>query len=177
MNFFVWFFFRQNHDEDYQTKCEHSKVEKNECHKRGITMSTSIADFLSGTGYFSSWPSQDLMDFATHFQQYNLEEGELLFKEGDEDTAWYIIMSGRMSIIRDGQVGSSHILAELERGEAFGEMSLLEKRPRMGSAMAMEPSIILKLDRIIFEALLDDHHPIAVGMLKEMAISQSRRRA
>ena len=138
-------------------------------------MSANIADFLSGTGYFSSWSPDDLTDFATHFQSYSLEEGELLFKEGDEDTAWYIIMSGRVSIIRDGQVGSSHILAELEKGEAFGEMSLLEKRPRMGSAMAMEASVILKLDRIIFEALLDDHHPIAVGMLKEMAISQSRR--
>ena len=138
-------------------------------------MSTNIPDFLSGTGYFSSWSPEELSEFSTHFQMYNVKEGELLFKEGDEDTAWYIIMSGRISIIRDGQVGSSHILAELETGEAFGEMSLLERRPRMGSAMAMDESIILKLDRVIFEALLDDHHPIAVGMLKEMAISQSRR--
>ena len=100
-------------------------------------MSTSIADFLSNTGYFSSWSPEELADFATHFQRSSLEEGELLFKEGDEDTAWYIIMTGRVSIIRDGQVGSSHILARLEKGEAFGEMSLLEKRPRMGSAMVM----------------------------------------
>ena len=104
-----------------------------------------------------------------------MNEGEILFQEGDEDTAWYIIMAGRMSIVREGVVGSSHILAELEKGEAFGEMSLLEKRPRMGSAIAMEPSVILKLDRLIFEGLLDEQHPIAVGMLREMAISQSRR--
>lgn len=138
-------------------------------------MSTSIADFLSGTGYFSTWSPQELTEFSSHFQQYDLQEGDILFKEGDEDTAWYIIKSGRISIIRDGQAGASHILAELEKGDAFGEMSLLEKRPRMGSAMAMEQSIILKLDRIIFEALLSEHNPIAVGMLKEMAISQSRR--
>ena len=134
-------------------------------HKRGIDMSANIADFLSGTGYFSSWSAEELSEFSTHFQQYNLDEGELLFKEGDEDTAWYIIMSGRVSIIRDGQVGSSHILAELEKEEAFGEMSLLEKRPRMGSAMVMEPSVILKLDRIIFEALLNDHHHIHTRIL------------
>lgn len=138
-------------------------------------MSTTISEFLSDTGYFSAWSPAELTEFSAHFQQKIIEEGELLFSEGDEDTAWYIIMSGRMSIIREGRVGSSHILAELEKGEAFGEMSLLEKRPRMGSAMAMEKSVILKFDRVIFETLLDEQHPIAVGMLKEMAVSQSRR--
>lgn len=137
-------------------------------------MSLHVPDFLAGTGYFSSWSPSQLESFSSHFQEISMEEGDILFKEGDEDTAWYIIMSGRISIVREGTV-SSHILAELETGEAFGEMSLLEKRPRMGSAMAMESSTILKLDRIIFEGLLDDQHPIAVGMLKEIAVSQSRR--
>lgn len=138
-------------------------------------MSVHVPDFLAGTGYFSSWSPSQLESFSSHFQEIALEEGGILFQEGDEDTAWYIIMSGRISIVREGVAGSSHILAELEKGEAFGEMSLLEKRPRMGSAMAMEPSTILKLDRVIFEGLINDQHPIAVGMLKEIAVSQSRR--
>ena len=138
-------------------------------------MNGNIPFFLSNTGYFSPWNPQDLEEFSTHFQRVKLKEGAILFKEGDEDEAWYIIMSGRMSIVREGAMGSSHILAELETGEAFGEMSLLEKRPRMGSALAMEESVILKLDRIIFDGLINDHHPIAVSMLREMAISQSRR--
>jgi CRP-like cAMP-binding protein len=134
-----------------------------------------IPGFLSGTGYFSDWSPTDLEAFSTHFQEMTLDEGAILFSEGDEDTAWYIIMAGRMSIVRGGADGASHILAELEKGEAFGEMSLLEKRPRMGSAMAMEKSVILKLDRVIFDVLIGEQHPIAVGMLREMAISQSRR--
>ena len=54
-------------------------------------------------------------------------------------------------------------------------MSLLEKRPRMGSALAMEDTKVLRLERSIFDQLIENHHPIAVGMLREMAISQSKR--
>ena len=138
-------------------------------------MINSLPDFLSKTEYFARWSPEDLTDFSSHFEVVSLEEGDVLFQEGDEDQAWYIIMSGRVSIVKDSKTGAAHILAELEAGEAFGEMSLLEKRPRMGSALSMEDSVVLKLERVIFDGLLDDHHPIAVGMLREMAISQSRR--
>ena len=138
-------------------------------------MTQSISLFLSNTGYFSSWTPEDLDNFAQNFQRITLKDGDVLFQEGDEDSAWYIIVSGRMSIVRQGGHGASHILAELETGEAFGEMSLLEKRPRMGSALAMEASEVLRLDRDDFDRLIDNHQPIAVGMLREMAISQSKR--
>jgi len=133
-------------------------------------MSNSLPDFLSNTEYFSRWSSAELSGFASHFQVVDLEEGDVLFQEGDEDQAWYIIMSGRVSIVKDSKTGAAHILAELEASEAFGEMSLLEKRPRMGSALSMEKSIVLKLERVIFDGLLDDHHPIDVGMLRVMVI-------
>lgn len=137
-------------------------------------MNRTTAEFLSKTHYFAHASLAEIQDFLPHFESLSFAEGETLFSEGDEDSAWYLILNGAISILRSGADGGAHILAELGQGEAFGEMSLLEKRPRMGTAMALQDANILRLRGENFEALLKTN-PVAVGMLRAMAIAQSRR--
>ncbi len=64
------------------------------------------------------------------------KSGEVVFREGDESTEAYLITSGRIEItIRSG--GEGLPLARLGPGEFFGEMGLIDNKPRVATATAL----------------------------------------
>ncbi len=67
------------------------------------------------------------------------------------------------------------MLADIGVGEAFGEMGLLERSPRLATAVATVPSVLYVLEASVFQTLLDEANPVALSMLRAMAITQSRR--
>ena len=74
----------------------------------------------------------------------NLKRGEILFREGDEPAAMYVIKVGKIAIIKSK--GSSEIvLAELGAGDMLGEMAFFDSRPRSASAKAVIDSVIIEL--------------------------------
>ena len=62
-----------------------------------------------------------------------LEAGETLFREGDEGDQMYLIKSGKIRIVKEMSKGEEKTLAVLEAGAFFGEMAVLDKRPRSAS--------------------------------------------
>jgi CRP/FNR family cyclic AMP-dependent transcriptional regulator len=65
--------------------------------------------------------------------------GEILFHEGDIGRALFILESGRVEVSRQTPEGGTLQIAILNPGDYFGEMSLLDERPRSATAAAMEP--------------------------------------
>ena len=65
----------------------------------------------------------------------HLRSGEVLFKEGAQGDEMYLIRSGKIRIVKDLE-GTQKTLAVIGEGEFFGEMALLDKRPRSASAIA-----------------------------------------
>ncbi len=71
---------------------------------------------------------------------------EELFAEGDRGTALYFVLQGRIRIARS-VAGGVRPLATLRRGAFFGEMALLTDAPRSATARAIEPSLLLEVER------------------------------
>ncbi|MCD6498639.1 MAG: Crp/Fnr family transcriptional regulator [Deltaproteobacteria bacterium] len=92
----------------------------------------------------------------------------LLFREGDLGREMYLIQSGRVQISRFIQ-GRTSVLADLGPGDFFGEMALLNHRPRSATAMAMEPTIALVLDADTFKAMITSNAEIALRLLEKLA--------
>jgi len=84
------------------------------------------------------------MKTTGHHEIQVLEDGELVFREGDETTEMFIVQSGRIEIVKD-VAGHEVRLAILERGSFFGEMSLLEGLPRSATAKALGETKLLVL--------------------------------
>lgn len=63
------------------------------------------------------------------------EDGELVFREGDQSQEMYIVQFGRVEVSKNTPKGTV-TLATLERGDFLGEMSLLESLPRSANAIA-----------------------------------------
>src|SRR3954465_16057228 len=73
-----------------------------------------------------------------------LKEGEYVFREGDLGTEMYIINEGKVEILNEVG-GEEQLLAVLEKGDFFGEMSVLEDLPRAATARAAPDVRLLQL--------------------------------
>lgn len=94
--------------------------------------------------------------------------GHVLFKEGESGKEMFVIQSGKVRIsktVRDVE----KTLAVLGPGEFFGEMSILNNKPRSASATVDEQAKLLVIDPKTFEAMVRGNAEIAVRMIKKLA--------
>jgi CRP-like cAMP-binding protein len=101
-------------------------------------------------------------------QALEFKPGELIFSEGDLGTEMYIVHEGQVEIL--SRVGEEdRLLAVLEKGDFFGEMALLEDRPRAGSARALSDVRLLQINGATFDQMLRDNPEIAVRMMRKLS--------
>jgi hypothetical protein len=93
---------------------------------------------------------------------------DYVFREGDLGTEMYIINEGKVEILN--QVGDEEqVLALLEKGDFFGEMSVLEDLPRAASARAATDVRLLQINGSTFDQLLQGNPEIAVRMMRKLS--------
>jgi CRP-like cAMP-binding protein len=99
--------------------------------------------------------------------------GEVVIREGDTASALYIIIKGRVRVERhdsaEGPVG------ELRAGDFFGELALIEERPRSATIVATEETECVLFVAWEFTALLKEHPEMAVPMMNALIARLHRR--
>ena len=108
-------------------------------------------------------------DVAALGSRVALEPGQRLFAEGDPADAMYLVATGSIAIVKEGDGPVDRVLGTVPVGEAFGEMALLLDAPRMASAIAQEATVLLRIDRYGFLELLESQDPVASGLLLNLA--------
>jgi CRP-like cAMP-binding protein len=98
----------------------------------------------------------------------NVKAGDTLFREGDPGKEMFVIQAGKVRLTRTIR-GQEKQLAELGAGEFFGEMSIINDKPRTATAVVMEDAQLLVLDPRTFEAMIKANTEIAVRMIKKLA--------
>jgi CRP-like cAMP-binding protein len=130
---------------------------------------TRLAAFLSRTEYFARCTPEEISTVIDIFDTVKLNSGAYLFEEGDRGDAWYMVLEGEVAVVKAGDSGPPHTLAQLDAGEGFGEMALIDDAPRMGSVYAMEPTLVVRLSRERFISMLRSNNPIVIKVLWAMA--------
>jgi len=92
----------------------------------------------------------------------------VLFNDGDAGEEMFIIQTGRVKISKRIR-GVEKTLATLEKGEFFGEMAILNDRPRSATAETLDDCEMLVIDRKTFDALIRGNSEIAVRFIKRLA--------
>jgi len=98
----------------------------------------------------------------------SIPAGTVLFHEGDKGEEMFIIQSGKVKISKRIR-GVEKTLATLEKGEFFGEMAILNDKPRSATAETLEKCEMLVIDRKTFDALIRGNSEIAVRFIKRLA--------
>jgi CRP-like cAMP-binding protein len=103
---------------------------------------------------FGTFQPADHEQLASLLRRRNLKKGDVLFRKGDEGTALYIIIKGRIKITVPSKLGDEITLAILSQGDFFGEMALLDSLPRSADATAVEETLLYMLNRSDFLSFL-----------------------
>lgn len=70
---------------------------------------------------------------------------ETLMGQGETATSMYVILRGRVRVVRHGPDRNTVVLAELGPGEGVGEIGLIDRRPRSATVVAIEPTDTLEI--------------------------------
>lgn len=120
---------------------------------------------------------EELLMLAEDLTSQLFAKNEVICRQGDEGSTFYIIKSGRVSVrLKQMDSGESEV-AQLSAGAYFGEMSLLTGEPRSSTVVAAEDCELLCLDRESFAVLLRDNPPIAStmsGVIAERAAAKEK---
>ena len=105
---------------------------------------------------------------SSNDHKVELAEGAYVFHEGELGTDMYIVQAGRVEVLQ--KVGDeAKPLAVLEKGDFFGEMSVLEDLPRTASVRALTDLKLLRIDSSTFSQMLRDNPEIAVRMMRKFS--------
>jgi len=100
------------------------------------------AAVLAEVDLFGSLPEGAVERIAAAAQQRTLRRGDVLFREGDVGDELFIVESGRIAIANRSFDGRESVVALMEAGDVFGEMSLFDGEGRSADARALEPSSV-----------------------------------
>ncbi|NQU57971.1 MAG: SLC26A/SulP transporter family protein, partial [Rhodospirillales bacterium] len=104
------------------------------------------------------------------------QPGESVFSQGDAGDSLYYITKGRGVVLVHLQAsGEVKRLGTLLDGAIFGEMALLDKKPRAASIIATEKMICYRLGVDAFESIKGLHHNTAIKLFNNLCILLSER--
>ncbi len=138
-------------------------------------MTTTTADFLGTVPLFNGLDHEELQRFADLTRERFYPKGSVILFEHDPGDSLFVVRAGRVKVVLIGEDGREVILGVLGVGEHFGELSLIDDRPRSAHVIAMEDSTLLVLRREDFRMRVESSPKVAWALLTEL--SRRLRRA
>jgi CRP/FNR family cyclic AMP-dependent transcriptional regulator len=103
--------------------------------------------------FFAGLSRAELGALAKATEDLEVDEGKVLTREGDSGREFFVIVEGEVSVTKGGAE-----VRRLSAGDFFGEIALVEDRPRTATVTATTPLRFFVLTRPSFRSLLD-HQP------------------
>ena len=133
------------------------------------------ADFLSTVPLLSGIGATELSRFAEDAREKTFAKGAVILVADDPGDSLFIVRAGRVKVVLVGEDGREVILGMLGVGEHFGELSLIDSRPRSAHVIAVEESTLIVLRREDFRRRIEETPAVAWALMQEL--SRRLRRA
>ncbi len=122
------------------------------------------SEILAGCPLFQGIDADGLAALASKATQVDFPAGHVIARQGEIGTGFFVVMDGRVRVVRDGNV-----VASLGPGEFFGELSVLDRLPRNAMVSAEVPTTCLALAAWDFDAVLLDQPRLTLAILRGVA--------
>ena len=111
------------------------------------------------------------------YQKYvkSYEPGQAIFSEGEQGSEMFIIIEGEVEIRKRTSSSTAKTLITLKPGDVFGEMAIIERKPRSATAIATKASRMLVMNEPLFIATLGRSPDFARKMI--LVLSERLRKA
>lgn len=121
-------------------------------------------ELLAAAPLFADVPSDGLERIARSVVEVDFPADHVIARQGDIGSGFFVIASGGARVVRDGAV-----IARLGPGDFFGELSVLDGRPRVAQVLADGPTVCVALSTWDFEAVVTEQPGVALAILRGLA--------
>lgn len=120
-----------------------------------------MQNILATSTLFRELSLEERRKIASYFKLTEAREGEDIVVEGDEGDSMYFIRSGEVLVHTVNPMGEKIHLAELKAGDFFGEVSLIQGKPRTATVTAVSPVVeLMQLNKKDLDTILETHPEI-----------------
>lgn len=131
--------------------------------------STGVAEklaLLRNHSLFGELAATLLRELGRYATTRRTRRGTVIFAKGDPGTSLIAILSGSVKIMAPSPDGGEAILNVIHEGEFFGEIALLDGRPRTADAVAMTDCELIVIDRRDFVPFVRSHPEVALKLIE-----------
>ncbi|MBO9446227.1 Crp/Fnr family transcriptional regulator [Ruegeria sp. R14_0] len=121
---------------------------------------------LPNSGFLSEASDRLRAMLSALATEISLEQGQVLFEQGDEGDALYAISEGTLEVSFLAMSGRKLSLTLMKPGEVFGEIALFDSGPRTATIAAAEPSRVLRVRRSDVMDQISQHPDLAVDIIR-----------
>ena len=125
--------------------------------------------FLRNVALFRGLSAEEIEAVAKSTTSRTFGRGSTIILAEQQGDAFFIIQKGRVKVSVSREGGREVILSLLGVGQVFGELSLLDGKPRSADVTATEATELIMLRRPDFLRLITEKPSIVIGLLTELA--------
>jgi CRP/FNR family transcriptional regulator, cyclic AMP receptor protein len=128
-----------------------------------MAVATDAASLIGNVPFFNGLDEKKRKSIASQGKELSYKAGDTIVDEGTMGVGFYLILDGKAEVRKKEKV-----LARLQKGQFFGEMSLIDEQPRSADVVAVAPTKCWALSSWAFSSIVKTNPEITMMMLKEM---------
>jgi CRP-like cAMP-binding protein len=128
----------------------------------------SNSEYLMYVPIFADLDDVTIQKIASVGFSKKYAKDEIIFREDDPGSAMFVILTGKVKVVRTSNDGREVILTILSQYDFFGEMALLDGLSRSASVISTEESELFIIQREEFLNLLKQHPEISINLMQEL---------
>ena len=122
------------------------------------------AELLASAPLLAGVDADGIAAIARRVVEVEFPKDHVIARQGEVGTGFFMVARGAVRVVRDGEA-----IARLGPGDFFGELSVLDGRPRVAQVIADEPTVCLALASWDFETVVKEEPAVALAIMRGLA--------
>lgn len=125
-------------------------------------------EMLRSVKLLAELDDQLLASLASRMRHRNVAAGALVFQEEDDARHVFFVVAGRVRVTLFARSGREVTFRDLHTGEMFGELAVIDGRPRSAHVVAKDDTVLATLGADEFRAMLRERPDFAMAVLRQL---------
>jgi CRP-like cAMP-binding protein len=132
------------------------------------TKTSALKEVLLASPIFGPLPNEELSWLVARFKLEEYEDQEPIFFQGDPSHSVYMVVLGKVKIVKSSETGQSVMLELILPGEVFGALAVFDGKPYPATAQAMGRACVARLNRNDVSDLISRRPEVASRTIMEV---------
>lgn len=135
-----------------------------------MTESSSSLNNVRYNVLFETASDETMNEILPALRELQVREGDVIFEDDSSGGCLYLLLSGSVKICKTTRQGDEAVLAILHAGDFFGELELIDGRPRSARALAVSDCRVAALYQKDFNRILQNDHHFTLNLLRMLSL-------